>query len=160
MGVPALYSTTIFFFVCYVFNRKSTVVFFFLRDLSAIAAVSCLASPYLLRGGPQLRQAGCQVLGTLTQLHGRRLILHRGNGRLGRGHHLAAGLQDAKTKQETQVVFGVCFPSRSAWPCQTTRAKPLTPSAEPPAYFENVLVRDSIFILCSSPTLVAGLVTQ
>lgn len=50
------------------------------------AVVSCVpaprlpASPYLLRGRPQLRQAGCQVLGTLTQLHGRRLILHRGNG--------------------------------------------------------------------------------
>lgn len=52
------------------------------------------ASPYLLRGRPQLREAGCQVLGTLTQLHGCRLVFHRGNGRLGRGHHLTARLRD------------------------------------------------------------------
>lgn len=51
---------------------------------------------YLLRSRPQLSQAGCQVLGTLTQLHGRGLIFHRGNRWLGRGHHLTTGLQNGK----------------------------------------------------------------
>lgn len=82
------------------------------------------ASPYLLHGRPQLRQAGCQVLGTLTQLHGRRLIFHRGNGRLGRGHHLTTRLQDVKINQEvhrlTEDLFiNVVFSSRAqrGWGC-------------------------------------------
>lgn len=68
------------------------------------AVMSCMRSHmtcvvarrYLLRSRPQLSQAGCQVLGTLTQLHGRSLIFHRGNRWLGRGHHLTPGLQNGK----------------------------------------------------------------
>lgn len=39
----------------------------------------CVSMLYLLCRRPQLRQAGGQVLGTLTQLHGCSLISHRGN---------------------------------------------------------------------------------
>lgn len=55
-------------------------------------------APYLLCRRSQLSQAGCQVLGTLTQLHGCRLIRHRGNRWLGRGHHLTTRLQKGKEK--------------------------------------------------------------
>ncbi len=53
---------------------------------------------YLLCRRPQLSQAGSQVLGTLTQLHGCSLIRHRGNGGLGRGHHFTTRLRSGKEK--------------------------------------------------------------
>lgn len=86
--------------------------------MSCVQRPRLSASPYLLHGRPQLRQAGCQVLGTLTQLHGRRLIFHRGNGRLGRGHHLTTRLQDVKINQEVHTLtedlfINVVFSSRA-----------------------------------------------
>lgn len=65
---------------------------------------ACMSSPvlsvsYLLCRRPELSQTGGQVLGTLTQLHGRGLICHRGNRRLGRGHHLTTGLQSSRAIQ-------------------------------------------------------------
>lgn len=67
----------------------------------------CVSELYLLSRRPQLCQAGCQVLGTLTQLHGCSLIRHRGNRWLGRGHHLATRLQGGKTKRPICLIKAI-----------------------------------------------------
>lgn len=48
--------------------------------------------PYLLGCGAEFGQGSAEVFGTLTQLHGRGLVLNGGHGGLGGCHHLPTWL--------------------------------------------------------------------